>query len=154
MSEHTPLEEDDYDIFLEKYENILSLYDSQFTKKDAKHTGEELIRNELKKGNTSKHELMGNLVRLQEVIITAVTTLREELPFEAVELNGVKYTPHDGGYTLNYEEDSVYVTMKADLDARVEQLKLAQKQDTFDAYGNQVPKVSKTPRKSSISISF
>lgn len=135
-------------------EKMLTLYDSLFTKKDAKKTGENIISNAMEHGNIGKHELMGNLVRLLEVISSAATKLREELPFEAVELNGVKYTPHDGGFSLNYEEDIVYLALKTDLEERIEQLKLAQKQPTFDAYGNQVPKVSKTARKSSISITF
>jgi len=55
---------------------------------------------------------------------------------------------------LNYSDDPIYQQLKADLDARAELLKLAQKQDLIDAYGNDVPKVSTTPRKSSITIKF
>jgi len=33
-------------------------------------------------------------------------------------------------------------------------LKLAQKQEVLDMYGNEVPKVSVSPRKSSITIKF
>jgi len=43
---------------------------------------------------------------------------------------------------------------KAKLEARVELLKLAQKQTIIDAYGNDVPKVGTTPRKSSITVKF
>lgn len=76
------------------------------------------------------------------------------LPQENFEAFGIKGTFRSGGDTINFAEDEVYATIKKDLDARTEQLKMAQKQDTFDAYGNQVPKVSTTPRKSSLAISF
>jgi hypothetical protein len=55
---------------------------------------------------------------------------------------------------LNYSDDDVYNVLKADLDARAELLKLAQKQSVLDTYGNEVPKVSTTARKSSITIKF
>jgi hypothetical protein len=135
-------------------EEMATLYDSTFTKKEAIKTGEALVQNVLDNGQVSVLELTSSLVRLQEVIVAAVTKLREHLPTEKTEFMGVIYTPTNGGNTVNYADDEIYRTIKADLDARTEQLKMAQKQDTFDAYGNQVPKVSTTPRKNSITIKF
>ena len=66
----------------------------------------------------------------------------------------MKGTYRSGGNTLNYADDAIYVELKKDLDDRVELLKLAQKQVMFDAYGNEVPRVSSTPRKASLAISF
>ena len=140
--------------FLMRAEQMATLYDSTFTKKDAVKTGEALANDVLENGNIGKLEFMANLVRLQEVINTAVTKMREHLPEEKTEILGVSFTPVNGGNTVNYADDEVYATIKKDLDSRVEQLKLAQKQPTFDAYGNEVPKVSTTPRKSSITIKF
>ena len=140
--------------FMMRADQIANLYDSTFTKKEAVKTGEKLITDALESGSVGKIELMCNLVRLQEVITTAVSKLREELPQEKTELMGVSFTPVNGGNTINYSEDEVWFELKKDLDARTELLKLAQKQDAFDAYGNQVPKVSTTPRKSSITIKF
>lgn len=78
----------------------------------------------------------------------------KSLPQENFEAFGLKGTYRSGGETLNYAEDEVYVQLKADLDARVELLKLAQKQTIIDAYGNEVPKVSTTPRKDSLAITY
>jgi len=135
-------------------EQLTTLYDSTFTKKEAIKTGEKLVQEVLDNGDVSILELTCNLVRLQEVIATAVTELRKHLPIEKTEIYGVTFTPTNGGNTVNYSDDEIYRTIKSDLDARTEQLKMAQKQDTFDAYGNQVPKVSTTPRKDSIMIKF
>jgi len=135
-------------------EEMATLYDSSFTKKEAIKTGEELVQNVLDNGQVSILELTCSLVRLQEVVSSAVTKLRNHLPAEKTELMGVTFTPTNGGNTVNYADDEIYRTIKADLVARTEQLKLAQKQDTYDAYGNQVPKVSTTPRKDSITIKF
>jgi len=135
-------------------EEMVTLYDSTFTKKEAIKTGENLVQNVLDNGQVGILELTCSLVRLQEVISTAVSKLRNHLPTEKTELMGVAFTPTNGGNTVNYSDDEIYRTIKADLDARTEQLKLAQKQEVFDAYGNQVPKVSTTPRKDSITIKF
>lgn len=143
------------ELFFEmRAEQLTTLYDATFTKKDAIKTGENLVKEVLDNGNVNLVELACNLVRLQEVVNTAVTELRKHLPTEKTELMGITFTPTNGGNTANYSDDEIYRTIKADLDARVEQLKLAQKQDTFDAYGNQVPKVSTIPRKDSITIKF
>jgi hypothetical protein len=143
------------EIFFEmRAEQLTTLYDATFTKKEAIKTGTKLVQDVIDNGNVTVLELTCNLVRLQEVILTAVTELRKHLPSEKTELMGVTFTPTNGGNTVNYADDEIYRTIKAELDARTEQLKMAQKQDTFDAYGNQVPKVSTTPRKDSITIKF
>jgi predicted ABC-type ATPase len=69
-------------------------------------------------------------------------------------LNGVEFNPVQGGFSINYEDDIVYQEFKKQLKEREELLKIAQKSTIFDAYGNEVPKVSTTPRKSSITIKF
>jgi len=135
-------------------EQLVTLYDATFTKKEAIKTGTNLVQKVLDDGTVNVLELTCNLVRLQEVIVTAVTELRKHLPTEKTEMYGITFTPTNGGNTVNYSDDEIYRNLKADLDARTEQLKLAQKQDTFDAYGNEVPKVSTTPRKDSIMIKF
>ena len=80
--------------------------------------------------------------------------MKGKLPQESFEAFGIKGTYRSGGDTINYSEDEVWSVLKKDLDDRTELLKLAQKQDIIDAYGNEVPKVSTTPRKSSLAISF
>lgn len=136
-------------------EQMNALYDSTFTKKDAIKTGENLIDSVLESGEVDIMQLGANLARLEQVIGAAMSKFRNHIvDIEKVKVLGVEFSPVNGGNTINYSEDEVYQVLKNDLDSRVELLKLAQKQDVFDAYGNQVPKVSTTPRKSSITIKF
>ena len=142
-------------IFLQlKEDEMVQMYDSTFSKKEAILTGKRMVDNVIENGLVSKHEFMTTLVRLKNVIDSAEAEMRNLLPSEKVTINGVEFNPVDGGNTVNYAEDEIYVALKSDLDARVELLKLAQKQTIIDAYGNDVPKVSTTPRKSSITIKF
>lgn len=136
-------------------EQMTALYDSTFTKKDAIKTGEALIENVLESGEVDIMQLGANLVRLQQVISSAVDKFRNHIiDTEKATILGVEFSPVNGGNTLNYSEDTIYKVLKQDLDDRTELLKLAQKQPAFDAYGNEVLKVSTTPRKSSITIKF
>lgn len=136
-------------------EEMVQMYDSTFTKKEAVKTGETLVLNALEEGNVSTHELMGTLVRLKAVVDAAESTCRAKLPYDKVSLMGIDYTPVDGGNTINVMEDPVYAQMKKDLEDRADLLKLAQKQDlVLDAGGNEVPRVGTTPRKSSITVKF
>lgn len=136
-------------------EEMVKMYDSTFTKKEAVKTGENLVINALEEGNVSPHELMGTIVRLKAVVDSAESKLRASLPYEKVTLQGVEFSPINGGNDINYEEDPVYAQLKKDLSDRTELLKLAQKQElVLDSGGNEVPKLSTTPRKSSITIKF
>ena len=136
-------------------EQMTALYDSTFTKKDAVKTGESLIDSVLESGEVDIMELGANLVRLEQVVSSAVSKFRNHIiDTEKVKVLGVEFSPVNGGNTINYSDDEIWTELKRCLDARTEELKLAQKQEAFDAYGNQVPKVSTTPRKSSITIKF
>jgi len=135
-------------------QDIVTLYDATFTKKEAVQTGVELVNNLLESGAVDKMQFMANLCRLKEVVNSADSEMRKHLPQEKANVYGVEFTPVNGGNTINYVEDEIYQQLKADLDARAELLKLAQHQTIIDAYGNDVPKVSTTPRKSSITIKF
>jgi hypothetical protein len=132
---------------------IVQMYDSSFSKKEAIKTGTDLALNVFESGEVSPAEVMANLSRLKWVIDAAETTMRSKLEiYDKQIILGLEFNYVNGGNTINYADDEVYATIKADLDARVELLKLAQKQEILDLYGNLVPKVSTTPRKSSITI--
>jgi hypothetical protein len=136
-------------------EEMTAMYDSTFTKKDAVKTGEQLIQSVLDDGSCDIMQLGANLARLEQVVSSAMAKFRGHIiDTEKQVILGVEFLPVNGGNTINYADDEIWSTIKADLDARTEQLKMAQKQDTFDAYGNQVPKVSTSPRKSSVTIKF
>lgn len=144
------------EMFLQMHaENLVGMYDSTFTKKEAIKTGEELVTTALEEGNVGVHELMGTISRMKAVIDAADSKCRAALPHEKVQLNGIEFNPVDGGNSINYSEDPVYAQMEKDLKDRKELLSLAQKQDlVLDAGGNEVPRVGTTPRKSSVTIKF
>jgi hypothetical protein len=141
-------------LFLENSEQFVTMYEPSFTKKDAILTGKRMVDNVIENGHVDKHQFMANICRLKEVINSADSEMRKYLPFEKLKYYGVEFVPTNGGDSINYAEDEIYCQLKADLDARVELLKLAQKQTIIDAYGNDVPKVGTTPRKNSISLKF
>ena len=134
--------------------NIEQLYPSTFTKKDAILQAQIIVDDILENGEVQLLSVFANITKLKTVIDNVEINLRQKLPREKSSIFGVSFNPVEGGNTVNYVECEIYQTLKADLDARVELLKLAQKQPVFDAYGNQVPKVSTTPRKSSITVKF
>lgn len=142
---------------LMRAEEMCALYDSTFTKKEAIKTGENLIESALESGEVDVMQLGANLVRLQQVIVSAVDKFRSHIiDTEKVTVLGVEFSPVNGGETFNYKEDEIYLTLFNDLKEREELLKLAYKakNEFFDQYGNTIPKVSTTPRKSSITIKF
>ena len=141
-------------LFLENSEQVLTMYEPTFTKKDAILTGKRMVDNVIESGEVDKHHFMANICRLKEVINSADSEMRKHLPEEKYSCYGVEFTPTNGGNTIDYSDDPIYCQLKADLDARVELLKLAQKQTIIDAYGNDVPKVGTTPRKNSIALKF
>jgi len=143
-------------LFLENSEQLITMYEPSFTKKDAILTGKRMVDNVINEGNVDKHMFMANICRLKEVVNSADAEMRKHLPEEKMTCYGVEFTPVNGGETINYSEDPIYCQLKNDLDQRVELLKLAlkQTQTIFDAYGNEVPQVSVTPRKSSITLKF
>jgi len=140
--------------FLQDSEKLMSMYEPTFTKKDAILTGKRMVDDVIESGNIDKHQFMAQICRLKEVINSADSEMRKWLPEEKMTILGVEFTPVNGGSTIDYAEDPIYCQLKADLDARVELIKLAQKQTIIDAYGNDVPKVGTTPRKNSITLKF
>ncbi len=142
------------DLFMMMREEEIQTSNFLPTKKEIQLSSQKFIAELLESGEVDKYELLAQAKRLGEALEVINTELLKVLPQENFEAFGIKGTFRSGGDTINFAEDEVYATIKKDLDARTEQLKMAQKQDTFDAYGNQVPKVSTTPRKSSLAISF
>lgn len=138
-------------------EEMVTLYDSTFTKKEATATGVNLTKSVLEAGEVDKMHFGANLARLSEVISSALSTFRESIiDTEKTTALGVEFNPVNGGETLNYKDDEIYLTLFNDLKEREDLLKLAYKakNEFYDQYGNIIPKVSSTPRKSSITIKF
>ena len=126
-----------------------------FGKRDYISRGKEIVNSVLENGEIDKIEFWTKVAKIKETINAMDSQLRESVFLtEKINSNGVKFNPTNGGISINYEEDPIYCELKKDLKEREELLKLAQKTTIFDAYGNEVPKVGTTTRKSSITIKF
>ena len=142
------------DLFLMMREEEVATSNFLPTKKEIVKSSKEFAEKIIDSGEFNIEETYAQALRLKEAVTTIESVLKGNLKQENFEAFGVKGTYRSGGDTINYKEDEIYNALKADLDARVELLKLAQKQDVLDTYGNEVPKVSTTPRKSSLAITF
>jgi len=126
-----------------------------FGKKDYISRGKEIVSSVLQDGEIDKMEFWTKVAKIKETINAMDSQLREEISLtEKTTLHNVEFNPVQGGFTINYDEDIVYQEFKKQLKEREELLKLAQRMEVPDMYGNIVPKVSTTPRKSSITIKF
>ena len=142
------------DLFMMMREQEVATSNFLPTKKELAKSSKDFAEQLIDSGNYSTEEIYAQALRLKEAVSVIEETLNGKLPQESFEAFGIKGTYRSGGDTINYSEDEVWSVLKKDLDDRTELLKLAQKQDIIDAYGNEVPKVSTTPRKSSLAISF
>jgi len=142
------------DLFMQLREQEVITDNFLPTKKELVKSSEEFAKGLIDGGEVNIQEVYAQALRLKESLTKIEAVLKGALGEESAEFYGMKSTFRNGGSTLNYAEDPIYVELKADLKNREELLKMAQKQDIIDAYGNTVPKVSVTYRKSSLAISF
>ena len=142
------------DLFLQMREAEIMTDKFLPTKKEIKLSAEKFASDLIDAGEINITETFAQALRLNEALTIITAKLKKAMPEENFEAFGLKGTFRSGGDSINYSEDEIYVQLKKDLDERVELLKLAQKQEVLDPYGNEVPKVSTTPRKSSLAISF
>lgn len=142
------------DLFMLMREQEIQTSNFLPNKKEIQFGAKKFITDLLDDGNVNKFELLAQAKRLQEALDVVNTELLKVIPQENFEEFGLKGTFRSGGDTINYAEDEIYCELKRCLDERTDLLKLAQKQEVADLYGNIVPKVSTTPRKSSLAISF
>jgi N-acetylglucosamine-6-phosphate deacetylase len=142
------------DLFLLMSEQEINTSNFLPTKKEITKSSKEFALKLIEDGNHNPEELFAQALRLSESLSIITDTLKRSLPEENFEAFGLKGTYRSGGDAINYKEDPIYCALKEDLDNRAELLKTAQKQAIIDASGNDVPKVSTTPRKSSLAISF
>lgn len=143
------------DLFMMMREQEVATSNFLPTKKEITATSKKFAESLIEKAEHNPEELYAQALRLKEALTVIEGVLKSQLKDEAFEAFGLKGTFRSGGDSINYDEDEVYSAIKKDLSDRTELLKLAQKQDlVLDAGGNEVPKVSTTPRKSSLAISF
>jgi hypothetical protein len=114
------------------------------------------IKEVLDAGEIDKIELLAQAKRMGEALEVINAELIKVLPQENFEGYGLKGTFRSGGETINFKDCEVWSDINRELKEREDLLKLALKShnEIYDAAGVQVPKVSTTPRKSSLAISF
>jgi hypothetical protein len=125
-------------------------------KKEIQFSAQTFIKEVLDAGEIDKIELLAQAKRMGEALDVINAELIKVLPQENFEGYGLKGTFRSGGETINYKDCEVWSDINRELKEREDLLKLALKSqnEIYDAAGVQVPKVSTTPRKSSMAISF
>ena len=143
------------DLFLMMREQEIQTQNFLPNKKEIQLSAKEFITGIIDSGESDKVELFAQAKRMSEALDVVTTELLKSLPQENFEAFGLKGTYRSGGDTTNYHEDEIWAELKQSLVDRESLLKLALKssEPIFTEYG-EVPKVSTTPRKSSLSISF
>ena len=119
-------------------------------------SSKNFIKEILDAGEIDKIELLAQAKRMGEALEVINAELLKVIPQENFEAFGLKGTFRSGGETINYKDCEVWSDINRELKEREDLLKLALKSqnEIYDAAGVQVPKVSTTPRKSSLAISF
>jgi len=125
-------------------------------KKEIQKAALYFAKNMIDFGEDNLYERYAQAIRLKEAITVIEQHLKNALPEENFESFGIKGSFRNGGSVANYEDDMVYSDIKKQLDNRKLLLDTALKTDEafYDSEGVEVPKVSKTERKSSLAISF
>lgn len=144
------------DLFMMMREEEVATSNFLPTKKELSKSAKEFAENLVENGEHNVVEIYSQAIRLKEALTVVESVLKENIPQENFEAFGLKATYRSGGDTINYIEDATYADLKKKLDDRTELIKIALKTDTefYDSEGLLVSKVSTTPRKSSLAISF
>lgn len=146
------------ELFFEmRAEEIAYMYDENFSKKQAIQTGVALANKVLDDGLVDPLKVFSNVCRLKEVINAADKEFRDKLSIvEKRSENGVEFSSMAGRETPNYNEDAVFNALSEQLKQRQELLKsaLKQKELIFDSEGCEVPRVTSSQSKSSITVKF
>jgi hypothetical protein len=126
------------------------------SKKELQNSSKAFARQLIDKGQVNVYEVYSQARRLKESLDIIEKELKDSLPDESFESFGIKGSFRNGGSVANYSDDTTYSQIKKQLDDRKTLLDTALKTDEtiYDSEGVEVPKVSKTQRKSSLSITF
>lgn len=144
------------DLFLQMREAEIMTDNFLPTKKEIKLSAEKFANNLIDAGNINITETFAQALRLNEALTIITAKLKKAMPDENFEGFGLKGTFKGGGDTKNYDDCEVYAEIKKQLADRKALLDMALKTGTifYDAEGVEVPKVSTTPRKSSLAITY
>lgn len=144
------------DLFLLMREAEVNTNNFLPTKKEIQTSTKKFVTNLVEAGEVEPIEALSQIVRMEEAIKVVKEGLKDSLPTENFEAYGLKGTFKNGYDKPNYEDDLVYKELKEKLKEREELLKVAlkSKDSIYDSEGVEVTKVSTTPTKGSLTISF
>jgi hypothetical protein len=126
------------------------------TKKQVQSNALQFVNNLIESGEQDKLEMFSQSVRINEALTVVTDALKKSLPDENFEVYGIKGTYRNGGDTYNYREDYIYAQMQDALKEREMLIKTAtlSKDTIYDNEGVEVTKVSTTPKKNSLTITY
>jgi len=126
------------------------------TKKQVQTNALQFVNNLIENGEQDLLEMFSQSVRINEALTVVTDALKKSLPDENFEAFGLKGTYRNGGDTYNYREDYIYAQMQDALKEREMLIKTAtlSKDTIYDNEGVEVTKVSTTPRKNSLTITY
>jgi hypothetical protein len=125
-------------------------------KKEIQFSATKFITDVIDGGEVNKYELLAQAKRMQEALDVITAKILEVVPQENFEAFGLKGTFRNGGETINYKDDFKWSEIKEKLSEREMLLKVALKSNStiYDDDGIEVTKVSTSPRKDTLAISW
>jgi hypothetical protein len=125
-------------------------------KKEIQFSTTKFITDVIYGGEVDKYELLAQAKRMQEALDVITAKILEVVPQENFEAFGLKGTFRNGGETINYKDDFKWSEIKEKLSEREMLLKVALKSNSsiFDDDGIEVTRVSTSPRKDTLAISW
>lgn len=125
-------------------------------KKEIQFSATTFITNLIDGGEVDKYELLAQAKRMQEALDVITAKILEVVPQENFEAYGLKGTFRNGGETINYKDDFKWSEIKEKLSEREMLLKVALKSNStiYDDDGIEVTRVSTSPRKDTLAISW
>ncbi|WP_394749564.1 hypothetical protein [Spongiimicrobium salis] len=126
------------------------------TKKELKKSSNAFAQSLIDSGDHNPHEIYAQALRLKEAVCEIESVLKQALGQESFEAFGLTASYRSGGDTINFKEDEMIQILEKKLSDRKDLLKTAMKSEDviYDSEGVEVPKVSTTPKKSSLAVSF
>jgi hypothetical protein len=125
-------------------------------KKEVQFSANTFITKVIDSGEVDKYELLAQAKRMQEALDVITAKILDVVPQENFEAYGLKGTFRNGGETINYKDDFKWSEIKEKLSEREMLLKVALKSNSsiYDNDGIEVTRVSTSPRKDTLAISW
>lgn len=125
-------------------------------KKEIQFSANTFITKVIDGGEVDKYELLAQAKRMQEALDVITAKILDVVPQENFEAFGLKGTFRNGGETINYKDDFKWSEIKEKLSEREMLLKVALKSNStiYDDDGIEVTRVSTSPRKDTLAISW